>query len=95
MFRTGFSESKMSFSRVQRVTVDSVQGMESAISSWLAQGFVIANKTDKLVTMQKKKEFSILWAVVGLLLCILPLLIYLIVYVCQVDVEIVEIVVRS
>jgi hypothetical protein len=35
--------------------------------------------------MFKKKEFSILWAVVGLILCVFPLLIYLIVYAAQSD----------
>lgn len=35
--------------------------------------------------MFKKKDFSILWLVIGLLLCLLPLLIYLIVYAAESD----------
>jgi len=78
---------------VRRVTVDSAKNMELAITSWITQGFHVANKTDTTAVMQKNKEFSVLWAVVGLILCLLPLLIYLIVYACQPDVEVVEIVV--
>jgi len=76
---------------VSVVQVPSVADMESTILGYLAKGFVVANKTSKSATLQKKKEFSILWAVIGLILCVIPLLIYLVIYAMQPDVEIVEI----
>jgi hypothetical protein len=80
---------------ISKVHVRSTQDMETAILSYLAKGFVVANKTPTSATLQKKKEFSILWAVVGLVLCLLPLLIYLIIYAMQPDVEIVEVTVAN
>lgn len=59
--------------------------MEGIITSYIAQGFVIANRSPVSVTLMKRKEFSVLWTVIGFLLCILPLLIYLIVYASQSD----------
>ncbi len=82
-------------SKVQRVTVPNIAGMEAAITSYVAQGFIVVNKTAQSATMQKKKEFKILWAVIGFILCVLPLLVYLIVYATQADVEVVEIVAES
>lgn len=81
--------------KIQRVTVPTIEGMESSITSYIAQGFVVVNKTAKAATLQKKKEFKIVWAIVGLILCVLPLLIYLIIYATQPDVEVVEIVVTG
>jgi hypothetical protein len=52
---------------------------------YIAQGFSVANKTPNSVTLVKRKEFSILWAVIGFLVCLLPLLIYLIVYASESD----------
>ncbi len=80
---------------ISKVLVSSPEQLESTITSYLAQGFVVANRTASGVTLQRNKEFKILWAVIGFLLCILPLLIYLIVYATKPDVEIVEISVRS
>ena len=76
---------------VSKVQVPTTEEMESATLTYLAKGFVVANKTRTSVTLQKKKEFSTLWAVIGFLLCLLPLLIYLVVYSSKPDVEIVEI----
>jgi hypothetical protein len=59
--------------------------MEVAISSYIAKGFVMANRTPTAATMFKKKEFSILYLVVGFFLCVIPLLVYLIVYSFQRD----------
>jgi hypothetical protein len=67
------------------VQVSSQQELESAVASYIAQGFVVSNRTPESVLMFKKKEFSVLWAVVGLVLCALPLLVYLIVYATQSD----------
>lgn len=80
-------------SKIHKVTVSSVAEMDQAITGYLAQGFTVANKTASSATLQKKKEFSVLWAVIGFLLCLLPLLIYLIVYATKPDYEVIEIVV--
>lgn len=80
-------------SKTQKLTVATVAEMEQALTGYLAQGFTIVNKTPTSTTLQKKKEFSALWAVIGFLFCVLPLVIYLIVYSSKPDVEIVEIVV--
>lgn len=70
---------------MQTLTVVSEEQLESAILSFIAQGYVISNRTQTSVTLFKKKEFSVLWAVVGIVLCVIPLLIYLIVYATQTD----------
>jgi hypothetical protein len=77
---------------MSRITVDSVNAMESAITSYITQGYTVMNKTATAVTLIKRKQFSTLWAVLGFIVCILPLLIYLIVYASQSD-QVVEIVV--
>lgn len=77
---------------MSRTTVDSVSAMESAITSYITQGFTVVNKTSSSVTLIKRKQFSMLWAVIGFIVCVLPLLIYLIVYASQSD-QVVEIVV--
>ena len=69
----------------------SAAAMEQAITSYIAQGFTIANKGPDSATLQKRKEFKIVWAVIGFLLCLLPLLIYLIIYATQPEIQIVEI----
>ena len=70
---------------VKVIQVSNQGQMENAVRSYIAQGFVIANQTTTSTTMMKKKEFSVLWAIVGLVLCILPLLAYLIIYSVQSD----------
>ena len=70
---------------VQTIQVQTNEQMQNAIRSYIVQGYVIANQTEFSTTMIKKKELSTLWAVVGLLLCVLPLLVYLIVYATQSD----------
>jgi type IV secretory pathway component VirB8 len=79
---------------ITRVSVDSVTAMEQSITSYITQGFSVVNKTSDRVTLVKRKEFSVMWAVIGFLLCILPLLVYLVVYAVQSD-QVVEIVVTS
>jgi hypothetical protein len=81
----------MAQSIIRQVSVSSIPELDQAITSFLAQGYIIANRTPTSVTLQKAKQFSILWTVVGFLLCILPLLIYLIVYASQPDYQIIEI----
>ena len=79
--------------KIQRLNVTTVAEMEQSITSYIAQGFIVVNKTTMSATLQKKKEFKALWAIIGFLLCIVPLLVYLIVYATQPDVEVVEIIV--
>jgi hypothetical protein len=83
----------MASNKIQKVTVSTVSEMDQVLTGYLAQGFTVANKTATSATLQKKKEFSALWAIVGMILCVLPLLIYLIVYATRPDFEIVEILV--
>jgi hypothetical protein len=71
--------------QIRRVTVPTQPELQQAVQSYIAQGFSVQQQTDDSVTMFKKKEFSILWAVVGFVLCIIPLLIYLIVYASESD----------
>ena len=81
----------MASSRVQQISVFNANAMEQAITSYIAQGFIVVNKTATSATLQKKKEFKIVWAVIGFILCLLPLLVYLIVYATQPEVEVVQI----
>jgi len=76
---------------IKQVTVNDKAALDSAMTSYIAKGFIVANRGDNFATLQKQKQFSVLWAVVGLVLCLLPLLIYLIVYASQPDVQVVEI----
>lgn len=65
--------------------VHSAQELESAVTNYVALGFVVSNRTPDSVVMYKRKEFNVVWAIVGLVLCLLPLLIYLIVYAVERD----------
>lgn len=70
---------------ISKVQVATTEQLEATISQYVAQGFVTMNRTPTTVTMFKKKEFNVLWAVIGFFLCVLPLLVYLIVYATQSD----------
>lgn len=70
---------------VQQVLVSSRPEVENAIQSFIAQGYTVQSQTEDSVTMFKKKEFNILWAVIGFFLCLIPLLIYCIVYASESD----------
>jgi hypothetical protein len=59
--------------------------MTQTINLHVVQGYVVASRDSNSVTLVKRKEFSIVWAVVGFFLCLLPLLIYLVVYATQQD----------
>jgi len=54
--------------------------MESAVTGYIAKGFLVANRTPTSVTLVKRKQFSIVALVIGLILCVVPLLIYLVYY---------------
>lgn len=78
----------------QKVHVPSKSDMDTSISSYIARGFVVANKTETSTLLIKKKEFSIPIGIIGFLFCFIGLGIYAIVYACQSD-EVVEIVIAS
>lgn len=70
---------------VQQISVASQGELESTIMSYIAQGFTVSNRTTDSVTLFKKKEFNLIWAVIGFFLCVLPLLVYCVIYVTQDD----------
>jgi hypothetical protein len=80
--------------KIQRVSVSSIAEMEMAITTYGAQGFDVLNKTANSVTLVKRKRFNVIWSVIGFLLCVVPLLIYIVIYMLQSDV-IIEITVQS
>jgi hypothetical protein len=82
---------RVASSRIQNIPVSNANAMEQVITSYIVQGFILVNKTETSATLQKKKEFKLVWAVIGFILCLLPLLIYLIVYATQPEVEVVQI----
>lgn len=73
-----------------QVHVHDQRALDSTITSYIAQGFTIQNRGEDFALMFKQKEFNVLWAVIGFFLCLLPLLIYAIVYATQKD-QLVEI----
>jgi hypothetical protein len=80
-------------SSIVRVGVPTPGALESAALSYMARGYVIVERSAERVVLQKRKQFSLPWLVVGLLLCIVPLLVYLLVYASQPDAWVVELVV--
>jgi hypothetical protein len=68
-----------------RWTAPDALQMESAVTGYIAQGFVVANRTPTSVTVVKRKQFSIVALVIGLILCVVPLLIYLVYYLTLTD----------
>jgi len=76
---------------VKTVVVDTKEALQFSTTTYLAKGFVVANALPDKVVMQKKKEFKALWAILGFFFCVIPLVVYIIYYVAQPEVEIVEI----
>ena len=74
----------------QVVPVPAAEYLDQAIQGWIVQGYTVANRTPYSVVMVKPKKFEPLWAVIGFLFCVIPLLVYLIVYATQED-QVVEI----
>ncbi len=70
---------------VRQVQVGSRQELDNTVMSYIAQGFVIQQQSEGSATLFKKKEFNVIWAVVGFFLCLLPLLVYCVVYATQSD----------
>ena len=79
----------------KQLKVDSAQSMELMISSYIAQGFEIAYRSEKVTTLRKPKKFRVGLAVLLFILYIIPLIIYIIIYASKPDAEAVEIIVSS
>jgi hypothetical protein len=80
--------------QMSSVSVGSPEQLEVTITQYIAQGYTMASRTPTSATLVKKKEFNVVWAIIGFFLCLLPLLIYCIVYATQKDLM-VEIKVQS
>ena len=76
------------------VYVANVGELEDKIPKYISDGYIVANRNADSVIMTKKKQFSILMAVIGFFLAVLPLVIYIIIYMCQSD-KMIEIRVRQ
>jgi hypothetical protein len=77
-------------SNVRRIEVTEPEQMQLEITRLVSEGFTVANQNDRSVTLVKRKQFSIPILIIGFFLCIIPLVIYLIMYAMQKD-QIVEI----
>jgi hypothetical protein len=77
-------------SSVSYINVTEPEQMQLEITRLVSAGYTVANQSDRSVTLVKRKQFSIPILIIGFFLCLLPLIIYLIVYAMQKD-QIVEI----
>ena len=75
----------MAGAQITNITVSSEAQLESTITQYIAQGYTTMNRTPTSATMVKRKEFNILWAIVGFFLCIIPLLVYAVMYANETD----------
>lgn len=76
------------------INVADQRALDSAVTTYISKGFIVANRTTDSVVMFKKKEFSIVMALVGLLFMVLPCLIYIVYYMCKSD-QMVELRIKS
>lgn len=67
------------------IVVPSPDALGRAVRSHLAEGFVVQASNRDEVYLFKAKRFQTVWAVVSTMLCGLPLLVYLVVYLLQKD----------
>jgi hypothetical protein len=70
------------------IVVPSVAALHHQIRVHLVQGFFIQTANPYDAFLFKTKQFDILWAVIGFFVCLLPLLVYLLVYLVQQDVSV-------
>ncbi len=73
------------------ITVANQEQLENTIPQYLSMGFVVANRTEKMATLQKAKKFNVAIGIVGFLCCFIGLIIYAIWYSNQPDIEVVDI----
>lgn len=76
------------------VYVDNAQSLDAAITGYIVKGYLVANRTPTSATLQKAKKFSILWALVGFFVMLIPFFIYVIWYATQPAVKVIELKVR-
>lgn len=67
------------------VYVADLNELENKIPNYISAGYIVANRNTDSVIMLKQKKFSILMAVIGFFLAVLPLIIYIVIYMCQSD----------
>jgi hypothetical protein len=75
---------------VRYIDVTEPEQMQMEITRLVSAGFTVANQNERSVTLVKRKQFNIPILIIGFLLCVIPLLVYLVVYAFQSD-QIVEI----
>lgn len=71
--------------KVTTIYVVSPVELQQTVTGYIAQGFTVQTVNYDATTMFKKKEFNIVWAIIGFALCVIPLLIYAIVYAQEQD----------
>lgn len=59
--------------------------LELAVAGYVAQGFMVVNRTGGSATLRKPKQFNVPLAILGALFCGVGLLVYAIVYSSQSD----------
>jgi hypothetical protein len=67
------------------ILVPNQKDLEMTINSYVAQGYLVSNKSTDTAVLTKKKQFSIPIGIVGFLCCVIGLIIYCIVYEMQSD----------
>lgn len=70
---------------VYHVQVRHPVDLDTAAMRYVAEGYVVSLRDAATLTLYKRKEFNVLYAVIGFFLGLLPLLIYCIVYATQKD----------
>jgi len=75
---------------VKTVAVGDPRELEMTIANYSAAGFLLVTKTETSALLRKPKQFNVLLAVLGALLCLVGLIVYVIVYAMQED-EVVEV----
>jgi hypothetical protein len=75
---------------VRTVAVGDPRAFETAIVDHSARGFFLVSRTDTAAVLRKPKQFNVLLAVLGALLCLVGLIVYVIYDAAQQD-EVVEI----
>lgn len=78
----------------QMVYVADVSELECKIPEYISKGYLVANRNTESVILTKRKQFSMLMAIIGFFLAVFPLIIYIIIYMCQSD-KMVEIRIRQ
>jgi hypothetical protein len=67
------------------IQVSSQEELSRTTAIYVSQGFQVLVQSPTSVSLIKRKEFNIVYAVLGFLLCTIPLFIYLIYYANQKD----------